>query len=97
MSHYLLQDKSKDFAGIYKEVEDKKECNENYYWNWLSFFGNNLSSNLNASPRLHSLPQGKQTHLKECCWSFAVSGQDAAHFVVILFGKKKKNLTGDYS
>jgi len=31
MYHSLLQDKSKDFSGVYKEEEDKKEHNKNYY------------------------------------------------------------------
>lgn len=31
MFPYLPRDKSKDFSGTYKEEEDEKEHNENYY------------------------------------------------------------------
>lgn len=56
MPHYLPQDKSKVFSGICKQEDGKKEHNENYYWNWFSFFGNDLLNNLCASPRLPSQP-----------------------------------------
>lgn len=97
MPRYLPQDKSKVFSGICKEEDDKKEHNENYYWNWFSFFGNDLLNNLCTSPRLPSQPCCRiKRHLKECCGSFAASGQDVAHFVIFL-SEKKKNLFGDYS
>lgn len=90
MPRYLPQDKSKVFSGICKEEEDKKEHNENYYWNWFSFFGNDLLNNLCTSPRLPSQPCCRiKRHLKECCGSFAASGQDVAHFVIFLSEKKK--------
>lgn len=90
MPRYLPQDKSKVFSGICKEEDDKKEHNENYYWNWFSFFGNDLLNNLCTSPRLPSQPCCRiKRHLKECCGSFAASGQDVAHFVIFLSEKKK--------
>lgn len=91
VSHYLPQKKTKGFSGIYKVEEDKKLKNENYYWKLFSFFGNELL-NLCTSPRLPSLQpaslQDKKTHLKECCWSFVVLGQNVAHFVIFLSQKK---------
>lgn len=56
MFPYLPHDKSKDFSGTYKEEEDEKEHNENYYWNWSSSFSNDLLNNFCARPRLHSQP-----------------------------------------
>lgn len=56
ISHYLLQNKTKDFSGIYKVEEDTKMKNENYYWKLFSFFGNDLLNNLCTSPRLPSQP-----------------------------------------
>lgn len=54
MSHYLPQNKTKDFSGIYKAEEDIKVKNENYYWKLFSSFGNDLLNNLCTSPRLPS-------------------------------------------